>query len=41
LIVAVAVNLFQIDRCGDSGTAFAALDDGDVEMGAGDWVSPP
>jgi hypothetical protein len=38
---AFAVNLFEIDSCGDSGAAFAAFDDGDVEMGTGDWVSPP
>ena len=36
---AVTVNLFEIDRSGRA--VFNALDNGDVEVGTGDYVSPP
>ena len=31
----------QVGRDGDSGATFATLNDGYVEVGTGDWVSPP
>ena len=41
VVLGIKASAAEIGRGSNGGAAFAALDDGDVEMGAGDWVSPP
>lgn len=41
VVLGVEAGAAEVGGCGDGGAVVAAFDDFDVEVGAGDWVSPP
>ena len=41
VVLGVEPRAAEVGRGSDGGAAFAAFNDFNVEVGAGDWVSPP